>query len=236
MPTSEVDPIPVIVKTVKKLKPDSILDVGCGFGKYGFLFREQLDIIEDQFSNLENYIISRANWRRRIDGVEVFKNYICDIQRYIYSNIYIGNIVDLIDELNNYDVILLADIIEHFEKEEGINLLDKLYDKVNKLIIITTPPFEYEQDKIFNNEFEKHRSVWSTRDFKKYKNKKIININNRCLCIFIFKGRNNIIIPRLREKITFNFIIRSLIYTLYMTKRGTFLISYAKKIKSKLSS
>ena len=38
MPTSYLDPTPLIVKTVKYYKPKTVLDIGCGFGKYGFLF------------------------------------------------------------------------------------------------------------------------------------------------------------------------------------------------------
>jgi ubiquinone/menaquinone biosynthesis C-methylase UbiE len=44
MPTSYLNNIPDIITAIKSQNPKSILDVGCGFGKYGFLIREYLEL------------------------------------------------------------------------------------------------------------------------------------------------------------------------------------------------
>lgn len=232
MPTSNLDPIPLVVMTVKHYKPKTVLDIGCGFGKYGFLLREQLDIAEDQKKlGVSSYSIDRSNWKTQIDAVEAYQNYICDIQRYIYNNIYIGDIINLAEKLHNYDVILLLDVIEHFGKDTGRQLLDSLMAKVNKLLVITTPPFEFLQNNICGNEFERHRSVWNPIDFKKYKNKKIININNQSLCIFISKEPKNISIPSLKEHISLAERMKYILWIALGDKWGTKIINSIRNLK-----
>jgi hypothetical protein len=44
MPTSDVCNVPSILTVVGNLQPQSILDIGCGFGKYGMLMREYLEL------------------------------------------------------------------------------------------------------------------------------------------------------------------------------------------------
>lgn len=44
MPTSFIHAVPTIVETVTALSPESILDIGIGFGKYGVLLREALGV------------------------------------------------------------------------------------------------------------------------------------------------------------------------------------------------
>lgn len=66
MPTSWYQAIPNILTQVKSINPQSILDIGVGFGKYGLLFRDLLEI------PLERY--SKGTWKVKMDGIEVFKN------------------------------------------------------------------------------------------------------------------------------------------------------------------
>ena len=233
MPTSNIDPIPLIIKTVNNVKPDSILDIGCGFGKYGYLFRELLDICEDQKKVFDNYSIDRRNWRHKIDAVEIFDKYICELQRYIYSNIFIGNISDLIGKLDHYDVILMADVIEHFKKKDGLKLLDKLFDKTNKLLIITTPPFDYQQGEFLGNKFERHESSWKAIDFKKFENKAIVNVNNNSLCIFLSKSEKKFKAPVLIERVSVNEKVKLFIYNSFGNNAGDYFVNLTRKIKTK---
>lgn len=65
MPSSNFLQIPTVVHFALSLCPTRILDVGIGNGTYGFLLRQYLDISEQR--------LDRAQWQRRIDGVEVFE-------------------------------------------------------------------------------------------------------------------------------------------------------------------
>jgi 2-polyprenyl-3-methyl-5-hydroxy-6-metoxy-1,4-benzoquinol methylase len=112
------------------VKPFSVLDVGSGFGKYGVLCREYLELWDGRYE---------YEFLRRIDGVEVFENYITPLHKYIYNNIYTENIINLVNNLDySYDLVLLIDVLEHFSKEEGISLLNNLLKK-NKGVLVSTP-------------------------------------------------------------------------------------------------
>ena len=77
MPSSNPDQINEIMSLVLGLRPESVLDIGIGFGKYGFLCREYLEIC---------YGSKKYNdWQKRIDGIEAFEEYITPLQRQIYN-------------------------------------------------------------------------------------------------------------------------------------------------------
>src|SRR3989304_997151 len=121
MPSSRPELIPFVINLVMQLQPRSILEIGTGFGKYGFLFRE--------------------NWQVRIDGIECFAPYISDLQRRIYNRIIIGDALSEIDRLGSYDLIFLCDVIEHFSKEDGSVALDKGLARAGRMVLVTTPNY-----------------------------------------------------------------------------------------------
>ena len=65
MPTSNWQNISFNIELIRKLEPHSILDVGVGFGRWGILFRE--------FLELWNYGNYDGKGKRKIEGVEIFK-------------------------------------------------------------------------------------------------------------------------------------------------------------------
>ena len=141
------------------LKPFSVLDIGSGFGKYGVLCREYLELWDGR---------REYKFLRRIDGVEVFENYITPLHKFIYNNIYTENITELIKKIDyKYDLVLLIDVLEHFTKEEGTWLLNTLLSK-NKGIIIGTPKNPSNQKDAFDNVFETHKSMWKKDDLTSF--------------------------------------------------------------------
>jgi len=116
MPSSHWYQLNEIMELIIFTQPKSILDVGIGFGKYGFLLREYLELYDGR----EEY----NDWKRTIDGIEIFKNYITSLNKMIYDKIYIGDALDILPTLDKkYDLILLVDILEHFDYDDGIRLL-----------------------------------------------------------------------------------------------------------------
>ena len=149
MPSSHPQQINEIVETIKLLKPKSVLDIGVGFGKYGMLAREYLELW-DEGKDYDKRDI-------RIDGIEAFEKYITDLHKYIYDNIYTGNALDVLPNLEQkYDLILIIDVLEHFSYEEGMKLL-KLCKEKGKNILISIPKEIGHQDAIFENKFEEHK-------------------------------------------------------------------------------
>jgi len=145
MPSSDPVTIPKILQLVAILNPRSILDVGAGNGRYGFLFRETLDWNYGRFENPQV----------RIDAVEIEPSYISPVHHHVYDNIYIGDWLSLKLEIK-YDLIFMGDVLEHFE-EWRVALFKA---KVNaKCVIVVAPNWQgsIAQGPWFGNEHETHR-------------------------------------------------------------------------------
>ncbi len=165
MPTSNPQHLSWLCEQILENRPKSILDIGVGFGSKGVLFREYSDIWD---RNLKD-------WKTIIDGVEIFEEYLNEIHKKIYNNIHIGNILDIIDTLGDYDLIYMGDVIEHISKPEALDLLEKLKAK-GKIVIIVTPEDIGNQGTVFGNENEAHISQWYLEDFKGFETFKIANM------------------------------------------------------------
>lgn len=159
MPSSNSLLVSHICVKIIALKPESILDIGTGFGKYGFLAREYTDICHVRYSPQE--------WQTKIDGIEIFPGYIGDLQKLIYNDIYIGDALDMLSRLGNYDLILAIDLIEHLEKEKGLYFL-RLVKKKAGMALIATPMVVRKQKTKYNNVYERHISRWTKRELDQF--------------------------------------------------------------------
>src|SRR6266496_5578847 len=108
MPSGRPNTIPTVIHLVRQLRPQSILDVGVGFGKWGHLFREYTDILEAEH---EPARYQRQNWRVRIDGIAGHAAYLTAMHDYLYNKIHVGDAAVLIPNVPNYDLIFLGDIL-----------------------------------------------------------------------------------------------------------------------------
>lgn len=140
-------------------KPKTILDCGCGFGMYGFLARtyslwQELD--------LEKY----KNWKKlcKIDAIEIYESWITSLQREIYDDIFIGDMKDVIDTVGEYDMIIMADSLEHLDVSDGLVLIEKARNKA-KTLVISTPDYWSKGAVRAGNEHEQHKSFWEDSFF-----------------------------------------------------------------------
>jgi len=153
MPSSRHYTISLVLDKVMKIKPKTILDIGIGYGKYGVLFREYLDLwnTDESFDSVN------------ITGVEAFKKYQNPVWD-VYDSVYlddIKNVLPLLRKKPVFDLVFMGDVIEHFTKEEGLRILKEL---VYNNIIIVTPLEVSEQTIVYGNEYETHKSSWSKED------------------------------------------------------------------------
>ena len=146
MPSSDPITIPIIIKIVKHLMPNSILDVGCGNGRYGFLFREVLD--------LDYGRMQKGLWNVVLNGVEVEKSYLTPIHDHVYNTIFISNWLDF-KLYTHYDLVFMGDVLEHFVDWEGA--LDKA-KAIADTVIVVSPNWKgsIAQGAWFGNEHEEH--------------------------------------------------------------------------------
>ena len=72
--------------------------------------------------------------------------------------------MEILDKIESrYDLVLLIDVLEHFDKHQGQNLLHKILRK-NDGVLISTPKKPSSQKDAFNNIYETHRSKWTKSD------------------------------------------------------------------------
>ncbi|MBU0718430.1 MAG: class I SAM-dependent methyltransferase [Planctomycetes bacterium] len=166
MPSSTPYALPTIASIARQLRPRSVLDVGIGFGKYGYLFREYLDIWD--MEDVGDY--DRDRWKVIIEGIEATPEYITPLHDYIYDTIHVGDVTEIIDGLGLYDVIIIGDVIEHFPKPIGEALLDKLYAHTGQCLLLTFPPNCPKTHDTLHNPRECHRSSWDRQDFRRFPN------------------------------------------------------------------
>lgn len=160
MPTSSYLQLNEITQLMYQARPQSVLDIGVGFGKYGVLAREYLEF----WGAAAEY----DQWTRRIDGIEVFDKYLTPLHEYIYDNVYRGDARDILPKLTfTYDLILLIDVIEHFDLGEGMRMVD-LCLKKGRNVIVATPKNTTAQEDAFGNPFERHRCQWEHRHFEQF--------------------------------------------------------------------
>jgi len=166
MGTSNWQNISYNIELIRKINPKSILDIGVGFGRWGILYREFLEIWDDGRYN--------CDWLRTIDGVEIYPGYVQEYHKYFYDTIYINNALDFLKSLDReYNLINFGDVIEHMDRKIGEEIIDLALSK-SRYVLITIPIGKHwQQEGTKENPYEEHKSIWYNRDFVKYKHHKI---------------------------------------------------------------
>ncbi|HYE03593.1 MAG TPA: class I SAM-dependent methyltransferase [Phycisphaerales bacterium] len=172
MPTSAwhyITPIMQFISDLNRARPvRRVLDVGCGSGKWGFLTRELLDF----YSNAVYY---RADWKVRIEGIEIFERYRNPVHEYVYDRVHWGDAVEIVEGLDEFDVIIAMEVIEHLTKDRGELLLRRLIARADRAVILSFPPevdaagdHIFSQQTVHGNVHETHRSIWTEADLSAY--------------------------------------------------------------------
>lgn len=141
MPFSQSSQISPIINLIEKEQPSTLLDVGTGFGQYGFLARtnlEHLNLFEVDGPHSRRR--EKSEWGIVIDGIEAFPKYITPVHDYAYDSISIGDAIDLLPNMSqSYDMVLAIDILEHFDKNRGLRFIELLQLASRGSVIISTP-------------------------------------------------------------------------------------------------
>ena len=161
MATSSIGHVRHVMYHVITKSPKSVLDVGVGFGRWGFLCREMLDVFPGR--------VVKGEWKTRIEGIEVYEPYLQDHQRYIYDKIHIGNAKDVLKTLGHYDVIIIGDMLEHLAKDDAWNLFHDAMERADIGLMLNLPiGKEWLRDAGSDNKYEDHLSWWTLEEFADY--------------------------------------------------------------------
>lgn len=125
--------------------PKKILDVGCGYGKHGVLLREYVHPTPE------------------VHGVEAWEPYV-DAHRLrgIYDHLIVGDALNLrAEQLDQFDMVVMGDVIEHMEKGAALDFLGR----IRGWVIIATPVLHFHTDEGLPPT-EAHVSHWTRTDFE----------------------------------------------------------------------
>jgi 2-polyprenyl-3-methyl-5-hydroxy-6-metoxy-1,4-benzoquinol methylase len=154
MPTSQLILIPEIAEIYCRVAPASVLDIGIGFGRNGAIFRECSDA---RFGR-----VKKEDWQTEIVGIEIFRGYENPLWE-VYNYVIIDDIRKMFNR--DFDFIFCGDILEHLSKGDALRLLDALWQRCNKCLMVVLPLGESVQGAMFGNPAEEHISTWEAKDF-----------------------------------------------------------------------
>jgi len=163
--TSFTENIQPIIEAIEVLNPKSVLDVGCGFGKYAILIREALMSAKVRQGDLT------PKDDLRIDCAEIAQYFVnLPYLRAIYTGQYWRDVRELPSHtLKKYDLILLIDVVEHWDKESALEFIRKAKENQNTRVLVSTPKkvLMYTEE-YYGKDCLKHISQWETKDFERY--------------------------------------------------------------------
>ncbi len=127
---------------------ESLLDVGCGASSPIRFFSKKIKYAVGVDGFLPSIEKSRAN--------------------HIHHDYKQANLmeIDTVFEPKSFDTVLASDVIEHFEKADGLKLLEKMEKIARRKVIIFTPNGFQPQGEFDNNPYQLHRSGWTVDEMK----------------------------------------------------------------------
>lgn len=132
----------------KELKgAKSVLDVGCGRNS-------PLAKIKKNFYSF---------------GIDVFEPSIKESKKTkIHDKYKVGNILklNLLFKPKSFDVVMALDVVEHFKKKEGLQLIKDIENIAKKKVIIFTPFGFTQQHPYDGNPFQSHKSGWNISELE----------------------------------------------------------------------
>jgi SAM-dependent methyltransferase len=150
---------PIVIPLVKGR---SVLDVGCGYGRWGSLIRN-------------NYWEAGLDSPPVVDAVDAFSpNVELARKSGVYRNVWLAKLPERFPE-GEWDTVLACEIIEHIPQEEVESILDKIESAAARRVIISMPNYPAYRDGgetiVGYNEYDAHlsymhRSYFYSRGYK----------------------------------------------------------------------
>lgn len=152
MPTAKASTDHFICDLMCRAKPQRMLDVGVGFCRIGYLLRWALEVERGRYHKDE--------WQIHLAGVEIFSPYLTSLHKYLYDEVEIADIkVSSLLHEQNWDLVVLAEVLEHLPKEEALELVGRCGERTPLLLISSGKNEEEQSVPTFGNPHETHRCV-----------------------------------------------------------------------------
>ncbi len=161
MASSFPEQIPVVIWVLSNLKPRRVLDIGKGFGKYGMLIHEYIGV------DSESPPVPGRSLREQsgvlVDAVDINADYALPHLEQFYNRLTLADIRLAYSQFSGYDLILMIDVIEHLEKDDGLRIVDWFCRQGSHMLIST--PKKFFNQHLYGSVAEHHVSHWTPEDF-----------------------------------------------------------------------
>ncbi len=123
---------------LKQVKGKTILDCGCGVGRWGELLNGKRDVV----------------------GVDVYKPYLKKAKA--HEDVILASLTNLPLKKGVFDCAIAVEVIEHLDKQRGSKFLADLKSLVRGKIILTTPKTFFDVQTTVDS--ERHLSFWTRNE------------------------------------------------------------------------
>ena len=141
---------------VNNVQGSRFLDVGCGYGKWGYLLKKHANL-----PGKLPYVV----------GIDIFEPHVCSLSKEgIYDEVITGNATSLPFADKSFDSVIACEIIEHLSREDGYLLIRELKRVAKYCVVVSTPSFQCIRGGNNTldgfNPYEAHRYIYSYQGFR----------------------------------------------------------------------
>ncbi|MHB1679008.1 MAG: class I SAM-dependent methyltransferase [bacterium] len=151
-------------------------------------------------------------------GVEAFKPSLeTSKSKKIHSKYINENILNVDFEENSFDAVIMIEVIEHLNKNDAINLVEKANKWAKKIVIITTPNGYLPQNEYDVHVLQNHLCGFNVKELKSL-GFKVCGSAGLKILYSEQKNKNNDEIVRIRKPVVFWTIVASVsrLFTYYL--------------------
>lgn len=141
---------------IKQLDGQTMLDIACGKGKWGFLTCLNASFLVN-------------NPPKEIVGCDLFLPYLrfCKGLSGVYDSLVRCDARFLPFKEGVFDIVLVAEVLEHLNKEDGDKIFAEAERCAKTKVVITTPQYPSHQKTLDGNLLQEHISRYTASDLKK---------------------------------------------------------------------
>lgn len=139
---------------INKLIPknSTVLDVGCGDGH-----------LAQWINHKGNYKVLGVDINK--DDLQIAKKRLTSYNKPIYDDLIKMDLTKEMPFKKKFDVVLCSQVVEHFEKDKALKLIQKIEKLAKKRIIIATINGFFQFDHRIPSKYDIHLSGWSSKEF-----------------------------------------------------------------------
>ena len=96
-------------------------------------------------------------------GAEIFEPYLTRGQHLVYDQIVLGDLSTVLSDAPDgwFDLSVLVDVVEHFDRESGTDILNQA-KRASNAVLVSVPIIDYRQGPVNGNQYESHLTQWKS--------------------------------------------------------------------------